>query len=282
MTNRSTTSDLRNTWEMAAPGWAKWEHAFVTGFSDATDTMIDMAAIEPGMRVLDIACGAGNQSIQVAKRVGPEGHVIASDISNKMLEHLRENALRAGVKNIETLTSAADELDPALGPFDAAICRMALMLFPSPRGALRALRPLLRPNARFAAFVFSTPANNPFMALPMEILLRHAGKRPPPPGSPGIFALGGEGVLECLLLDSGFTDLKTETVQAHIVLPSAAEALHLMQEAAGAYRAVVADLDEQAKSRAWDEVYDGMKQFDDGSQFKTRLEVIVASGVNPD
>lgn len=151
-----------------------------------------------------------------------------------------------------------------------------------PRGALRAVRPLLKPGARFAAFVYSTPANNPFMALPMEILLRHAGKPPPPPGSPGIFALGGEGVLERLLSDSGFADLKTERVQARIVLPSAAEALHLMQEAAGAYRAVVADLDEQAKSRAWDEVYDGMEQFDDGSQFKTRLEVIVASGVNPD
>ncbi len=281
MTNRATISNLRNTWEMAAPGWAKWEHAFATGFSDATDTLVDMAAIEPGMSVLDIACGAGSQSIQVAKRVGPEGHVVASDISATMLDHVRENALRAGVENIETLTAAADELDASLGPFDAAICRMGLMLFPSPLGALRALRPLLGPGARFAALVFSTPAKSPFLAQPMAILLRHAGKSPPSPGSPGIFALGGDGVLENLLMEGGFTEIKTTKVQANIVLPSAAEALHLMQEAAGAYRAVVADLDEQARARAWDEVYDCLKQFHTGSRFEAQLEAIVGSGVNP-
>ena len=64
-------SELRKTWENAAPGWAKWEQVFSAGLSDATDTLIDMAGIQPGMRVLDLACGAGSQTIQTAKRVGP-------------------------------------------------------------------------------------------------------------------------------------------------------------------------------------------------------------------
>ena len=67
--NRSK-SELRNTWETAAPGWAKWEQAFSTGLSGATDTLIDMAGIRSGMRVLDLACGAGSQTIQSAKRGG--------------------------------------------------------------------------------------------------------------------------------------------------------------------------------------------------------------------
>lgn len=282
MTDSAGKSDLQKTWEMAAPGWAKWERTFDTAFSRATDVLIDMAEIESGMRVLDIGCGAGSQSIQAANRVGPDGQVVASDISGTMLEHVQQNAIGAGVGNIETVASAADNLDASLGPFDAAICRMALMLFPAPQAALQALLPLLNPGARFSALVFSTPANNPFLALPMPILLRHAGKAPPPPGSPGIFTLGGDGVLEELLAENGFDDIRAEKVEARVVLPSAAEALHLMQEAAGAYRAVVADLDEEARTRAWEEVHECIKEFETGEGFEANLEVIVGSGKRPD
>jgi|RhiMetdeSRZDD1v2_1073273.scaffolds.fasta_scaffold13127_8 ubiquinone/menaquinone biosynthesis C-methylase UbiE len=64
-------SELRQTWEKAAPGWAKWEHIFSAGLSTATGTLLDAAGIRPGMRVLDLACGAGSQTIEAAKRVGP-------------------------------------------------------------------------------------------------------------------------------------------------------------------------------------------------------------------
>ena len=68
MADNTLKSELRNTWESAAPGWARWEHVFAVSLSDATDALIEMAGIRPGMRVLDIACGAGSQSIQAAKR----------------------------------------------------------------------------------------------------------------------------------------------------------------------------------------------------------------------
>ncbi|MGB8137397.1 MAG: class I SAM-dependent methyltransferase, partial [Pseudolabrys sp.] len=168
-------SELRKTWENAAPGWAKWEHVFSAGLSDATDTLIDMAGIQPGMRVLDLACGAGSQTIQTAKRVGPTGNIVASDISATMLESVRQSASAAGLQNIETLECAADEFDETLPPFDAAISRLGLMLFPSPGKALKAAQRVLKPGARFSALVFSAPDNNPFMAKPMAILLRRAG-----------------------------------------------------------------------------------------------------------
>jgi len=281
MVDGTMKSELKKTWEMAAPGWAKWEHIFAQGFSEATGVLLDMSAIQPGMRVLDLACGAGSQSIEAARRVGPDGRVIASDISETMLEHVRQNAIKAGVENVETLASAAEDLDRELGPFDAAICRMGLMLFPAPQQALSVLRALLRPGARFGALVFTTPANSPFLAQPMAILLRHAGKPLPKPGGPGIFALGGDGVLENLLATSGFEDIQTRVMRTEVVLPSAQDALTLMQEAAGAYRAVIADLDEDAKSRAWDDVLECLKQFETGGRFETHLEAIIGSGVNP-
>ncbi len=281
MANDPVTSQLRTTWEAAAPGWAKWEHAFATSFSEATDVLFDRAGIRRGMRVLDIACGAGSQTIQAAKRVGSKGKVVATDISATMLEHVRQSAARAGVENIETVECTADELPGTLPPFDAAICRMGLMLFPSPPKALDAVRRVLNPDARFAALVFTTPANSPFLALPMAILLRHAGKSAPPPGAPGIFALGGDGILERLMKDHGFTGVETKTVRVPFALPSARDALHLLQEAAGAYRAVVAELDEEARSKAWDEVGQCLKLFESGGGFRTELEVIVGSGARP-
>ena len=281
MADIASNLELRKTWESAASGWAKWEGVFSAGLSDVTDTLIDMAAIRSGMRVLDVACGAGSQSIQAAKRVGPTGRVVASDISATMLDHVRQNALRAGLHNIETLECAAEDVAEAQVLFDASISRLGLMLFPSPRGALEGVLRVLRPSARFAALVFTTPENNPFMARPRAILLRHAGKSPDAPGQPGIFALGGDRVLENLMNGCGMVDVKTKTVRAPLNLASAADALQMMQQAFGGSRAVVADLSDADKSKAWDEVYECLQQFEGRRGFETEFEFIIGSGAKP-
>lgn len=270
--------ELRNTWETATAGWAKWKHQFSAGLSEATDVLADMAGIRPGMRVLDLACGAGDQTTRVAERVGRDGCVMASDISATMLGHLRQNAARAGLRNIETLECAADELDDTLLPFDAAISRLGLMLFPSPREALTGVQRVLKPDARSAALVFTTPVNNPVMAQPMAILLRHAGKSPPGPGQPGIFALGSDGRLAGLIGDSGLVDVRTRTVRAPLKLASASDALEMMQQAFGAYRAVVAGLDDAKRSDAWGDVFQCLKQFETTDGFRAEFEFITGSG----
>jgi ubiquinone/menaquinone biosynthesis C-methylase UbiE len=281
MADDTLKSELRKTWEAAAPGWAKWEHAFSAGLFDATEVLIDKAGIRPGMRVLDLACGAGSQTIQVARRVGPDGKVVASDISTAMLEHVRRSAAAAGLHNIETLECAADDLDATQTPYDAAICRLGLMLFPSPHSALEAVKCVLMPGARFAALVFTTPADNPFMAQPMAILLRHSGKSPPELGQPGIFALGGDGILEHLMKDSGLADVKTTKVRALLSLQRASNALEMMQQAFGAYRAVVADLSDAERSGAWGDVHECLKQFETGDGLTTSFKFIIGSGAKP-
>ena len=274
----SAKSGLRDTWEKAAPGWAKWEREFSAGLSAATDTLIDMAGIRPGMHVLDLACGAGSQTIYAAKRVGPTGSVVACDISATMLTHVRQNAITSGLQNVETLECAAEELDETLPPFDAAISRLGLMLFPSPGTALKGAQRVLKPRARFAALVFTTPDRNPFMAQTMAILLRCAGKSLPKPGQPGIFALGGYGYLERLMRDSGLAHVETKTVTASLNLFNASHALEMMQEAFGAYRAVVADLSDAEKTKAWNEVYACLKQFETAGGFAAKFEFVIGVG----
>ena len=103
----------------------------------------------------------------------------------------------------------------------------------------------------------------------MQILLRHARKDPPTPGKPGIFALGGSGVLRGLLADSALADVEARIVRARLRLASAAEALQMMQQAFGAYRGVVADLSSEARAAAWSEVSGCLRQFEDHEGFHT-------------
>jgi ubiquinone/menaquinone biosynthesis C-methylase UbiE len=273
-------SEIRAQWEGAAPGWARWEATVAAWMAPATDIMLAMAGVDVGTRVLDLASGAGSQTLQAARRVGPQGHVVASDIADTMLHHVRENARAAGLANVTTIGKAAEDLDVAPHSFDAAICRLGLMLFTEPARALAAVRRALRPGGKVAGVVFTTPGANPFMAAPMQILLRHAGKRPPAPGQPGIFSLGAPGVLERLLADTGFGAVEQRIVTVPLRMLSAAQALVMMQEAFGAYRAVIRDQSRAVQDAAWAEVATALASFETPTGFVASAEVLIAAGTS--
>lgn len=272
---------IQTQWENAAPGWAKWESATAEWAEPATQAMLGLAGIEPGAKVLDIACGAGSQTLSAAKRVGANGHVIASDISETMLQHVRENVRTSGLQNISTLRGAADELEIPPESVDAVICRLGLMLFPDPKGALKTIHHVLKPGGKVAVVVFTTPAANPHCAKAMQILLRHAGKPPPAPGQPGMYALGGTGVMESLYQECGFIDVKRRVIKIPMVMQSAADALQMMQDAYGAYRAVLRDCSAEIQQTAWAEVSDMLKTFEKDGKFIAPSELVVAAATKP-
>jgi SAM-dependent methyltransferase len=268
-------------WEGAAPGWARWEPTIAAWMEPATEAMLAMAAVDAGARVLDLACGAGSQTLDAARRVGPWGCVVASDISDTMLQHVHENARAAGLANVTTLAGAAEDLDVAADSFDAVICRLGLMLFVDPTRALGAMRRALRPGGKVAVVVFTTPPRNPFMAKPMQILLRHAGKTPPSAGQPGIFSLGAPGVLGQLLVASGFVGVEQHNVDVALRMSSAAVTLTMMKEAFGAYRAVIGDCPQAVQAGAWAEVAETLKTFETAAGFIGPAEVRVAAASRP-
>jgi len=274
-------ADIRKHWEGAAPGWAKWEAMLADWIEPATEAMLAMANIDSGTRVLDLASGAGSQTLSAARRVGAQGHVVASDISETMLQHVRENARAAGLDNVSTLAGAAEDLDVDGESFDAVICRLGLMLFAEPAKALAAVRRAVRPGGKVSVVVFTTPATNPFMVKPMQILLRHAGKAPPPPGQPGIFSLGASGVIERLFTDCGYVGVEQRTFAIPLRMPSATQALEMMREAFGAYRAVVSDAPEAVRVAAWAEVARTLESFEGVTGFEAPAEVLVAAATKP-
>jgi ubiquinone/menaquinone biosynthesis C-methylase UbiE len=268
-------------WDSAAPGWAKWESALMGAAAEATEQMLDAANVGIGMRVLDLACGAGSQTIQTARRVGPTGRVFANDIASKMLTFVTSNTAAAGLTNVETLHGPAEDLSESGLRVDAATCRLGLMLFQSPQDALAAVRSVLEENGRFAVLVVAAPEDNLLFSKTMMIALNHAGKTPPPPGSPGLFALSDPARLENLFQAAGYIDTRIEQVVVRLSIASVAEALIMMQEAFGAYRAVLADLDDKERDVAWAEIRNCIEQFSDQGGVSSDMTFLLASGTNP-
>ncbi len=127
----------RQQWEDYAAGWSAWSTLLETWLGPATERMLDLARISPGDRVLDVAAGAGGQGIAAARRVGPDGAVLATDISPTILDYAASAAKEAGVDNLSTLELDGERLhELEAESFDAAISRVGLIYFPDRHQAL--------------------------------------------------------------------------------------------------------------------------------------------------
>jgi SAM-dependent methyltransferase len=274
---RATT---RTQWEAAAEAWDRWSPLLARWLGPATEVMMEAAGVEPGARVLDIAAGAGEQTLVAARRTGPAGYVLATDISPTILRYARMAAEKAGLANVETreLDGERHDLLPAAS-FDAAISRVGLIYFPDQQRALAGIRHALRPGGRFAAVVYSTPEKNPFFALPVGIIRRRAQLPPPLPGQPGPFSLGGEGALTRTLEQAGFRDVQVQKVDSPLRLPTAAECVRFERESFGALLQMMSGMGDDERAATWDEIESTLARFEtrEGG-FVGPCEMLVGSG----
>jgi SAM-dependent methyltransferase len=269
----------RRQWQDAAEAWHRWGPTLGQWLGPATELMFDLARIGPGARVLDVAAGAGEQTLSAARRVGPEGRVLATDISSRILELAAGEARRAGLDNVDVRVMDGENLDLPDAGFDAVVSRVGLIYFPDRQRALAGMKRVLAPGGRIAAIVYSTAEHNGFFSLPVSIIRRRAGLGPPLPGQPGPFSLGGPGVLENVLREAGFRDVEARVVPAPLRLPSAAECLRFEKESFGALHQMLAGLDEAARAEAWDEIARALAAFEGPDGFVGPCELVVAAGV---
>ncbi|MGH9177713.1 MAG: class I SAM-dependent methyltransferase [Acidimicrobiales bacterium] len=269
----------RQQWEDAAAAWHRWGPTLEVWLGEATERMLDAAGVTAGSRVLDVAAGAGGQTLAAARRVGPSGSVVATDISPTILTYAAKTAAEAGLTNIETVEADGEDLDtlPA-GTFDAVICRVGLIYFPDQQRALAGMRRALHDGGRIAAVVYSTPDRNEFFSVPVSIIRDRAQLPPPEPGLPGPFSLGGPGVLQAALTTAGFSQVTVETVPAALRLPSAAECVGFEREAFGALHQMLAGVAEHERPAVWDDIETAMARFETLDGFAGPCELLIGSG----
>src|SRR3954470_4857133 len=271
----------RAQWQQAAAAWHRWAPVLEAWLGPATELMLDMAEVGEGSRVLDVAAGAGGQSLAAARRAGPAGVVLATDISPAILHYAADEAERAGLHNVAVQEVDGEALDVAPGDFDAVISRVGLIYFPDRAAALDGMRRALRPGGRIAAITYSTPEANGFFSIPVTVIRTRAQLPPPAPGQPGPFSLGAPGVLESALGEAGFVDVQVQRVPAPLRLPSAAECVRFERESFGALHQMLAGLDADAREAAWTEIAERLAEFEGPSGFVGPCELLVAAGRRP-
>jgi SAM-dependent methyltransferase len=268
----------RAQWEDAAEAWHRWGPVIEDWLGEATDRMLDRAAVCDGSRVLDVAAGAGGQSLAAARRVGPTGSVLATDISPAILRFAAAAATDAGVTTVSTRELDGEHLDVDAASFDAVISRVGLIYLPDLAAALAGIRAALRPRGRLSAVVYSTADRNGFFAIPVSIIRRHAQLPPPAPGQPGPFSLGAPGQAEQVLAGAGFRDIMVEAVPSPLRMASAAECLRFERESFGALHQMLSGLAEPDREAAWSEVGQALAEFDGSDGFVGPCEMLVISG----
>jgi SAM-dependent methyltransferase len=269
----------RKQWDGAAAAWDRYGPLLSRWLGPATELMLDMTKVGKGARVLDVAAGAGEQTLVAAQRVGPEGFVLATDISPEILRFAATNAKLNGLRNIDTVVADGELLEIGeQAPFDAVISRVGLIYFPDQHRALSAMRGHLRQNGRVGAIVYSTADKNTFFSLPVGIIRRRAGLGAPLPGQPGPFSLGDPALLSKRLTEAGFHDVQIEKVSAPVRLKSASECLQFEQESFGALHQMLASLTAKEQDEAWDEIEEALGQFETDGQFTGPCEMLVVAG----
>ena len=267
----------RQQWQNAAAAWHRWTPTLQAWLGPVTEAMLDMAKLQPGDRVLDLAAGAGEPSLSAAERVGPSGHVLATDISSNILEFAGQTARDRGLTNFETRVMDGENPDLADASFDAVLSRLGLIYFPDRGGALRAAHRILKSGGRVVLASFSTPDQNRFFSIPISIIRRRAQLAPPAPGLPGPFSLGAPGVMVDTLRGAGFAEVTAQVVRTPLRLASAAECVRFERESFGALQQMLAALPDAEQEAAWDEIEHELRAFQGDAGFAAEAELVVGA-----
>ena len=268
----------RQQWEDAAEAWHRWGPTIEEWTAEATERMLDGAGVGPGSTVLDVAAGAGGQTLAAARRAGQDGRVVATDISPTILTYAAKQAAEAGLTNVETVEADGEALGEVGGGFDAVISRLGLIYLPDQATALRGMYDALRPGGKVSVIGYTTPDRNGFFSVPVSIIRGRAGLPAPGPGLPGPFSLAGPGVMEQALADAGFTDITVEAVDSPVVMSSAAECLRFEKESFGALHQMLSGLPADEREAVWAEVEEALRQFETDGGFVGPCELLIGSG----
>ncbi len=229
----------RLDWDAAAAGWKQWWSTFERAAQHVSDRLIELAAVRPGQRVADLATGIGEPAITAARRVGTAGCVVAIDQSAGMLAVARERAVSLGLGNLEFRVGDIESLEADEHTFDAAICRWGLMFVPDLDAAARGIHRALKPGARFATAVWSTPDKTPMISLGGEAIRALAGLPPRPPGALDPFRLADVSILTRALEGAGFSEVRSEPLEVVFEFASVDEFSRFRASVSAPMRAVL-------------------------------------------
>jgi SAM-dependent methyltransferase len=187
-------------------------------------------ALAPGAgeRILDVGCGCGETTLQLAARVGPSGAVVGVDVSGPMLEVARSRPRPEDSARPQFRQADAQTADLGRAVFDAAFSRFGVMFFGDPAAAFSNIRSALKPGGRLAFVCWRAFVDNPWMRGPMTAAAPLLPPLPPiDPTAPGPFAFADDSRVRAILTEAGFADIAIAPFDAEIGGSSVDETVNL-------------------------------------------------------
>ena len=217
---------------------------FRAGRRPRDEALVGPARIAAGHRVLDVATGVGEPALTLARRVGPSGRGVATDVSPAMLAVAAERVRSTGICNVELAEMDAEYPWLPRASFDAVFCRFGLMFLADLRGALARLGALLVAGGRLAAAVWAPPQ-------PRHRAHSRSRRRPPRLAPAGTSPLGADGVLEAELTSVGFTEVESVGVNVRFEWESPAAFVRCQQATNAPLRRLCAAHGPERRASLW-------------------------------
>src|SRR3954464_4219031 len=251
---REIRETQHKNWDSAAVGWKEWSEFNESAHRHISERLVELADVQPGSRVLDVAAGDGEPALTAARRAGPDGRVVATDISAEMLAFGRERAEAAGLGNVEFMESDASSLDFPHESFDAAVSRWGIIFEPDAEAAATRIRGFLKPGSRIAISSWGEPDQVPFLSIPMRTTMERFGVSPPPAGTPGPLSRPTPAAIGGLLEGGGFSNVAVEQDEVTYEFDSPEHFTAYVRAIAAPIRAMIEQRAGDAQEEAWNAI----------------------------
>ncbi|TAL67223.1 MAG: methyltransferase domain-containing protein [Bacteroidetes bacterium] len=254
----------KESWNKFSSGWKKWDDLAMEFMKPVGDEIIRLLEPKNGNMVLDVASGTGEPGLTIASML-TEGKVIISDLAEDMLEIARENAVKRGLKNIETHSCDVCELPFPDNTFDAISCRFGFMFFPDMEIAAKEMLRVLKPGKRITTSVWNVPEKNFWITATMDTINNNMELPAPPPDSPGIFRCAKEGLLPDLLKQAGLKNVSQKEIPGKLNCKTTDVYWNFITEVAAPVVAALGKADEATLGKIKKELFDAVnKRYPDG------------------
>ena len=240
-------------WSQLAPTWLELEDQLEEVGGQPGRIAMDRLNLLPGQRVLDLGCGSGRTTLELASRVGPAGQVVGLDISAEMVARGQERAAQFGAGNIEFLHADIQVHDFGTDQFDDAYSRFGVMFFADPIAAFGNVRRTLRPGGALSFVCWQGVFDNEWMLIPGAAVASVTGSSPPMPGpaEPGPFSLADPGRVREVLDPAGFGSIAIEPHSDHIVISEdRISEVAVASMRVGGVREALREADQETRDRA--------------------------------
>lgn len=251
--------------DRAAVTWTAFQDRLDAAFSGLTSLAVEAAAPAPGERAIDVGCGCGATVLELARRVGPVGHVLGLDVSAPMAARARERIAAEGLAHARVLVADASSHAAPEGEADLLFSRFGVMFFADPAGAFANLRRAMRPGGRMLCAAWRSLAENAWFGVPLDAARDLLPPQPPAePHAPGPFGFADPERVRSVMAAAGWRDvgLSARDVPVRFAAPGELDAAAEFATSVGALARMLAEADDDVRRVARQRVRDALAAHD--------------------